>query len=194
MPVKIRLARRGRKARPIYDIVTADSRSPRDGKFIEKLGLYNPNVNPAGISLNEDRALYWVKTAGAQPTDTVKRILSYEGILYKKHLLVGVDKGAITQEEADKRFDEWKSKKTAKIDGKVDALAKAKETEEATRLAAEAKVNEARAAALATKESEAIAAEEAANAPAEEDVPASEETPTEGEAPAAEASEEKAAE
>ena len=107
MAVKIRLARRGRKKAAIYDIVVADARAPRDGKFIEKLGIYNPNTNPASIDFNEEKAFQWVMN-GAQPTDTVKAMLSYRGILFKKHLQIGVAKGAISQETADARFEEWK--------------------------------------------------------------------------------------
>ena len=106
MAVKIRLARRGRKALALYDVVVADARAPRDGRFIEKLGTYNPNTDPATITINEDRAFKWVMD-GAQPTDTVRAMLSYRGIMLKKHLQIGVNKGAITQEDADKKFDAW---------------------------------------------------------------------------------------
>ena len=110
MSVKIRLSKRGRKNLPIYDIVVADSRSPRDGKFIEKLGQYNPHATPAIVTLKNDRALYWLQV-GAQPTDTTRKILSVNGVMFKKHLQIGVDKGAITQEQADARFESWSKAK-----------------------------------------------------------------------------------
>lgn len=175
--VKIRLTRRGRKKYATYDVVIADARAPRDGRFIEKIGLYNPNTDPALIELDEEKAVEWLLN-GAQPTDTVKAMLSYRGILLKKHLQVGVNKGAITQEEADKKFEDWKATKEGKIAQKVDSL-EAKKTAEATaRLEAEAKVNEARAEALKKREDEIEAAkkavedakkaeEEAKNAPEE---------------------------
>jgi small subunit ribosomal protein S16 len=121
MAVKIRLARRGRKKLAMYDIVVADARAPRDGKFIEKIGTYNPNTNPASIVLNEANALKWIMN-GAQPTDTTRAILSYKGILLKKHLQVGVNKGAITQETADAKFGDWKEVKDAKVTGKSDGI------------------------------------------------------------------------
>ena len=113
MAVKIRLARRGRKKLAIFDIVVADARAPRDGRFIEKIGTYNPNTNPASINLNDDKALQWVLN-GAQPTDTARAILSYKGVLLKKHLQVGVNKGAISQETADAKFSEWKNVKDSR--------------------------------------------------------------------------------
>lgn len=217
MSVKIRLARRGRKKLALYDIVVADSRSPRDGRFIERIGRYNPNSNPATIDLDQDRAVYWLMV-GAQPTDTAGSILRYKGALMKKHLQVGVAKGAITQDVADARFAEWVAAKESKVAGKISGLASAKETAKADRLAAEAKVREARqaeidardaakraeeeAAANAKAEAEAAAAAAiaAANAPAAEEVEeapaaeaAAEEAPAAevaAEAPAAEASEE----
>lgn len=195
--VKMRLARRGRKKLAIYDIVIAPSKAPRDGRFIEKVGLYNPNTNPATITLNENKALDWIMK-GAQPTDTVRAILSYKGILYKKHLQVGVIKGAKTQEEADALFAEWKAGKEAKVDAKRTNLADSKAADRAVRLAAEAKVKEARADELRKKELEAKLAETAEEAaaeaaPAEE---AAEEAPTAeaAEAPEAAATEEAAAE
>ncbi|MCX2738691.1 30S ribosomal protein S16 [Pontibacter anaerobius] len=163
MAVKIRLARRGRKKAAIYDIVVADARAPRDGKFIEKLGTYNPNSNPAFIDFNEDKAFQWVMN-GAQPTDTVKAMLSYRGILFKKHLQVGVAKGAITQETADARFNEWKESKEAKIEEKRQKLGSEKESKRAAALEAERKVKEARAEAIRQRDAEKAAA----NAPAEE--------------------------
>jgi small subunit ribosomal protein S16 len=158
MAVKIRLARRGRKKLAIYDIVIADARAPRDGRFIEKIGQYNPNSNPASIDIKDERALHWLMV-GAQPTDTAKRILSYKGVLLKKHLQVGVQKGAITQDVADARFQEWLGSKEAKVQGKVDKLASDKEAAKKAALAAEAK-----------KRAEAEAAIAAANAPVVEEV------------------------
>ena len=115
--VKIRLSRRGRKKRAMYDVVVADAKAPRDGRFIEKIGTYNPNTNPATILIDEDAALEWLLN-GAQPTDTVRAMLSYKGVMFKKHLQIGVNKGAITQEDADKRFDEWKAGKDAQVSSK----------------------------------------------------------------------------
>ncbi len=117
MPARIRLQRHGKKNQPFYHIVVADGRAPRDGKFIEKLGTYNPLTNPATIDLNFDRAVEWVKN-GAQPSDTVRRILSYKGVLLRRHLQIGVEKGAISQETADVRFNEWLQAKEAKINSK----------------------------------------------------------------------------
>ena len=173
MPVKIRLTRRGRKKLALYDIIVADSRSPRDGKFIEKLGTLNPTTHPASIKLDSDRALYWVMT-GAQPTDTVKTILSANGILLRKHLQIGVNKGAVTQEQADKRFEDWKNEREKTSSDKALALADKKELSKSERLAAEAKVNTARQDAINAKNNAALAAAEAANKPAE---PAAEEAP-----------------
>ncbi|MFY0607381.1 MAG: 30S ribosomal protein S16 [Cyclobacteriaceae bacterium] len=150
MPVKIRLARRGRKKQAMYDIVIADSRSPRDGKFIEKIGTYNPNNDPATINLNDEKAFDWVMK-GAQPTDTVKAMLSYRGIMMKKHLQIGVLKGAITQEEADKRFETWAAEKEAKVQNKVTKLTADKDSKAKAKLAAEKKVSDARAEAIAAK-------------------------------------------
>jgi len=198
MAVKIRLARRGRKKHARFDVVVADARAPRDGRFIEKIGVYDPNTNPATISLNEDKAFKWVMD-GAQPTDTVRAMLSYKGIMMKKHLQLGVIKGAMTQEEADQKFEDWRNAKDAKIQSKVDGLAKSKEDKKKAALAAEAKVKEARAEAIRKKREVAdttLVAEinEAAEATDEalaEDVAAVEEAQA-AEAPAAE--EEKAAE
>ncbi|SFC67519.1 small subunit ribosomal protein S16 [Flexibacter flexilis DSM 6793] len=170
MAVKIRLARRGRKKLAIFDVVVADARAPRDGRFIEKIGIYNPNTNPASIELNEEKAFQWVMN-GAQPSDTVRAMLSYKGVLLRRHLQIGVIKGAVTQEQADAKFAEWKAKKENKIAGKVDNLAQSKADAQKARLAAEAKVREARAEALRAK---AEAAAAAAAAPAEE-APASDE-------------------
>jgi small subunit ribosomal protein S16 len=155
--VKIRLARRGRKKLAMFDLVVANATAPRDGRFIEKLGTYNPNTIPATIVLQDDKALTWLMN-GAQPTDTVRAILSYRGILYKKHLQIGVNKGALSQEDADAKFEAWKSGKDSKISGRVDNLAKAKADATKSRLEAETKVNEARIAAQAAKQAAEIAA------------------------------------
>lgn len=191
MAVKIRLARRGRKRRAMYDVVVADARAPRDGRFIEKIGRYNPNVDPAFIELNDERAFKWVMD-GAQPTDTVRAMLSDHGIMLKKHLQIGVNKGAITQEVADQRFQEWKDTKDAKVAAKKDKLAQDAASVAKARQEAESKVKEARAEALKKKAEEAAAA---AAPPAEEEEAAEEGAAEEAapaeEAPAAEASEEK---
>lgn len=157
MPVKIRLARRGRKKQAMYDVVVADSRAPRDGRFIEKIGTYNPNTDPASIRLDKEKAFDWVMK-GAQPTDTVRAMLSYQGIMMRKHLQIGVNKGAITQEDADKKLEKWLGDKEAKIQGKVDTLAKSKADKAKAALDAETKVKEARAEALKKKAEEAEAA------------------------------------
>jgi len=157
MPVKIRLARRGRKKMAMYDVVVADARAPRDGRFIEKIGTYNPNTDPASINIDPDKAFDWVMK-GAQPTDTVRAMLSYRGVMYRKHLQIGVAKGAITQEEADKKLEAWLKDKESKIQGKVDKLAKAKADKTKAKLDAETKVKEARAEALKKKAQEAEAA------------------------------------
>ena len=193
MSVKIRLARRGRKKQAIYDVVVADARAPRDGRFIEKLGTYNPNTNPASININNERALTWLLN-GAQPTDTVKAMLSYRGVMLKKHLQIGVLKGAITQEQADAKFNAWLSEKDTKIEGKKDQLATAKADARKAALAAETAKNQARIDAIKAREAAALAA--AAPAVEEVEAPAAEveettavvETP-EVEAPAAEVEE-----
>ena len=173
MATKIRLQRHGRKKRAFFHIVVADSRSPRDGKFIEKLGSYNPITNPATIVLNVDRAAQWL-IDGAQPTDTAAAILSYKGASMKKHLQVGVNKGAISQEEADKRFATWLEEKAARIEAKKSNLASAAQKVKAEGLAQEAKrraaveakiaakVAEAEAAANPVEETEEVATEEGA--------------------------------
>jgi len=159
----------------MYDIVVADSRSPRDGRFIEKLGTYNPNTNPAAINYDADRAFYWMMT-GAQPTDTVRAMLSYRGVLYRRHLQLGVDKGAITQEVADQRFSDWKAEKDAKIEGKRTGVADAQADARKAALAAETKVKEARSEALRQKQAAALAAANPAPAAeaATEEAPAAE--------------------
>jgi len=150
MPVKIRLAKRGRKKLAFYHIVVTDSRAPRDGKSIERIGSYNPLTNPATIELNFDSALEWLQK-GAQPTDTCRSILSGQGVLYKKHLLEGVKKGAFNEEEAESRFQRWISDKQSKEKMQVDKLAKGKADEAKKRLEAETKIREAKAEALAKK-------------------------------------------
>jgi small subunit ribosomal protein S16 len=163
MPVKIRLGRHGKKGYAFYHIVVADSRAPRDGKFIERIGTYNPNTNPATIDLNFEKALDWLQK-GAQPTDTCRAILSEKGVLYKKHLLGGVAKGAFSESDAEAKFNKWLGEKDEKNAGKVSKLAGDARAAEKARLAAEAKVKEEKAAAIAAKKAEAetAPAEEAA--------------------------------
>ena len=161
MATKIRLQRHGRKGYAFYPIVIADSRAPRDGKFIERIGSYNPNTNPATISLDFDRALYWVEV-GAQPTDTVRSILSREGVMLMKHLRGGVRKGAFSEEEAQHRFNAWKlshDKADAAVKAKLDAKA---EADAKARMEAEEEKNRAKGAEVAKKKAEKLAAEEAA--------------------------------
>lgn len=148
MPAKLRLQRYGKKGYAFYHIVVADSRAPRDGKYIEKLGVYNPNTNPATIELDADKALNWLQN-GAQPTDTMRAILSYKGVLYKRHLNEGVKKGALTQEMADAKFEKWLSDKNAKIDTKKLSVADRRKAEMKDRMAAESQVKDARAKKLA---------------------------------------------
>jgi len=174
MATKIRLQRHGRKGYAFYHIVVADSRAPRDGKFIERLGSYNPNTNPATIDLNFERALYWVQT-GAQPTDTTRNLLSTEGVMIKKHLLEGAKKGAFTVEEAEVKFNAWKQAKEAAINSTKLSLKDAAKADAKVRFEAEVAVNKAKAESIAQKQAEAAAAEAAANAPAEEAAPAAEE-------------------
>jgi len=170
MPVKLRLQRHGKKGKPFYWIVAADSRSKRDGRFLEKLGTYNPNTNPAQIELNVDGAVQWLEK-GAQPTDTTRAILSHEGVLLKKHLAGGVKKGALTEEQAEEKFQAWVTEKQAKTDAKKSDLQKAKDAEAAKALAAEKAANEARIAAAAPVVEEATeeAAEETPEASNEEE-------------------------
>ena len=176
MAVKIRLSRRGRKRMAIYDVVIADARAPRDGRFIEKIGSYNPNTDPASININNERALKWLLN-GAQPTDTVKAMLSYRGVMLKKHLQIGVLKGAITQEDADKKYEDWLATKEEAITGKKDKLSQAKDEARQKALAAETAKKEARLDAIKKREDDAKAAAEAENAPAAEEGEASEEAP-----------------
>ena len=205
MATKIRLQRFGKKGKPFYHVVVADARAPRDGKFIERLGSYNPNTNPATIDINFEKALDWVNK-GAQPTDTCRAILSYKGVLYKKHLEGGVKKGALTAEQAEAKFAEWLESKAGKIEGKKESLTKSKDEVKKAALAAEAKKKEDIAAAIAAKntpapevveeevseetpEVEAVAEEvtEAPVAEVVEEAPAAEEV---AETPAPEAAEE----
>ena len=170
MATKIRLQRHGRKNYAFYPIVIADSRAPRDGRFIERIGSYNPNTNPATITLNFERALYWV-TVGAQPTDTVRTILSDEGVLLMKHLLGGVKKGAFDQAEAEKRFNAWKAQRDAKVAAAKAKMADKSQIAAKERMEAETAKNKAKAEAVAKKKADlaAAAAEAAAEAaPAEE--------------------------
>jgi small subunit ribosomal protein S16 len=176
MPVKIRLSRQGKKGYPFYHIVVADSRAPRDGRYIERLGIYNPNTNPATVEFDFDRALDWLQK-GAQPTDTTRSILSKKGVMVKKHLLEGAKKGAFSVEVAEEKFQAWVTGKESKIQAEKDKLATAKENDLKERLKAESKVREAKAQAIAKK----YAAESAAEVVAPAEV--AEET---NEAPAAE--------
>jgi len=190
MAVKIRLARKGRKKLAYYHIVVADSRSPRDGRYIEKIGKYNPLTNPATIELDFDKALGWLQN-GATPSETCRAILSYNGVLIKKHLLEGVKKGAFDEAEATRRFEEWMKQNEAKIENKKSGLEKSKDDELVKKLAAEKKINEARAAKLAKKQAEMAAKAEASDkteAPAEETTAAEEPAAETTEAPEAEAS------
>ena len=192
MATKIRLQRFGKKGKPFYHVVVADSRAPRDGKFIERLGSYNPNTNPATIDINFDKTLDWVNK-GAEPSNTCRAILSYKGVLYKKHLEGGVKKGALTQEQADAKFAAWLESKSGKIEGKKQSLNSAKADNKKAALAAEAKKKEEKAAAIAAKNTppaEEVAEEEVAAETSAEEAPVAEapaeETPAaEAEAPAA---------
>ena len=208
MPVKIRLQRHGKKGKPFYWVVAADSRAKRDGRYLEKLGTYNPNTNPATVDIKVDRAVDWLQN-GAQPTDTARNLLSETGALLKSHLVSGIRKGAHSEEDVETKFAAWVSEKASRQDVAKDKVAKAKADEKAKALAAEKEINEKRKAdaeaAIAAAEAEVAAAEaqaqaEAAAAEAEapaeeaqaeeapaEDAPAEKETPAEEETPAAEA-------
>lgn len=174
MPAKLRLQRFGKKGHAYYHIVVADSRAPRDGKFIERIGSYNPNTNPATIDVNIDKAISWLGK-GAQPSDTVRAMLSYKGVLYKKHLQEGVKKGAITEEAADSKFEEWNSKKQSRIETKKSGLVESRKSEMQSRLSAEKAKKESRAKAIAKKYAPP-AEEPAQETPAESAAP---ETPSE---------------
>jgi len=166
MPVKIRLQRHGRKGKPYYWVVAADARSKRDGRSLEKLGTYNPNTNPATIELDIDAAVKWLQN-GAQPTDTARAILSYKGAMLKNHLAIGVKKGALTEEQAEAKFQAWLEEKAAKVSAKESKLAKAEEDAKVKVLDAEKEVNAKRKAAVAEIENEAIKAKADAKAAAE---------------------------
>ncbi|CAI8226276.1 MAG: 30S ribosomal protein S16 [Flavobacteriaceae bacterium] len=185
MPVRIRLQRHGKKGKPFYWVVAADNRSPRDGRYLEKLGIYNPNTNPATVEINIDNCVKWLEN-GAQPSDTARTLLSYRGVMLKHHLNGGVRKGAFSAEEAEKKFEAWLQEKEAKIQAKVDGLSNAEAEAKAAALAAEKAVNEKRMADAAAAEAEEAATDEA---PAEEVI--AEEAPAEEvaveEAPAEEA-------
>jgi small subunit ribosomal protein S16 len=181
MPVKIRLQRHGKKGKPFYWIVAADARAKRDGKFLEKLGVYNPNTNPATIDLNVDGAVKWLNN-GAQPSDTAKRLLSYKGALIKHHLLGGVRKGALTIEQAEEKFNAWVLEKEAAVAAKVSGLTKDQEAEKAKALIAEKAVNEKRvsdAQALEASAAAEVAADAAAKVAATEAAAAAEMAATE---------------
>jgi len=189
MSVKIRLQRHGKKGKPFYWVVAADARSKRDGKYLEKIGTYNPNTNPATIDLNLDSAVRWLHN-GAQPTDTAKAILSYKGALLKHHLDGGIRKGALTQEQADAKLTAWLEAKAGKVDAKKDGLSKAQAAAKAKAFKAEQAVNAKRLEDAAKAEADAIAAESAVEeveeAPAAEEVVAEEAVAEVEEAPAAE--------
>lgn len=199
MATRLRLQRHGKKGKPFYHIVAADARAPRDGRFIEKVGTYNPNTNPATIELNHDRALHWLQV-GAEMTNTTRALMKYKGVVYHNHLLNGVKKGAFSEAEAQKKFEAWMREKNDKVAAKVAKLAGESEAAFAARMKAEKAVNDARMAELAAIEAAAKAEEEAAaaaaaaeaaeaaaaaEAEAAEAAPAAEEAPAE-EAPAAE--------
>ena len=187
MSVKIRLQRHGKKQRPFYWIVAADARAKRDGKFLEKLGTYNPNTNPATIDLDIDKTVQWLHN-GAQPTDTARAILSYKGVLMKHHLDGGIRKGALTQEQADEKFNQWLDSKSGKVDAKKDGLSKAKSDAKENALKAEKVANEKRAAKAVVATEEEVSEETTevvADVAAEEEVaetPAVEENNEEKEA------------
>ena len=168
MPVKLRLQRHGKKGKPFYWIVAADTRSKRDGRFLEKLGTYNPNLNPAQIELNVQSTLQWLQN-GAQPTDTARAILSHQGVLLKKHLAVGVSKGALTEEQAEEKFQAWTVEKQAKIEAKKSDIQKAKDAQLAKALAAEKAANEARIASAAVEEEETAEADNSQTAEVSEE-------------------------
>jgi small subunit ribosomal protein S16 len=184
MPTRIRLQRKGKKGQPYYHIVVADQRSPRDGKYIERIGAYDPGHNPAFIEIDRDKALDWMQK-GAQPSDTCRAILSYTGLVYKNHLSNGVKKNAFTQEEADRRFDIWLNEKNTKIEAKRNSLGTAAEKEQKERVGAEVKKAQEFAAKLSAK----LAAASAAAMPVVEATAPETVVPeaaAEGEAPAAE--------
>jgi small subunit ribosomal protein S16 len=203
MATRIRLQRHGKKGKAFFHLVAADSRAKRDGKFIEKLGIYNPNTNPATIEINFDRTLSWVQV-GAEMSETARAILSYKGVLHKNHLLNGVKKGALSTEQAEAKFAAWLAEKDAKVSGKSEGLAKNAAADKAARMKAEAEANIAKAAALEAKnnpveevveeapEVEAAAEEATEEAPATAEAAVEETTEEATEAPAEEAGEEEA--
>lgn len=164
MAVKIRLSRHGKKGNPFYHIIVADSRTPRDGRFIERIGSYNPLANPAVIDINIEKAVNWLQK-GAVPTDTCRAILSYKGALYMNHLNNGVKKGALTQEQANAKFEKWSNEKSGKIQNKVEKLASGEKHAEQKRMAAETAAKEAKAQAIIAKNT--VTEAPAAEAPAE---------------------------
>ncbi len=193
MPVRIRLARHGRKSRPYYYIVVADSRAPRDGKFIERIGSYNPVTNPATVELDFDKTLDWMQK-GAQPSDTVRNLLQQKGVMYKNHLLKGVKKGALTEEQAEQQFQVWLSEKENQLHGIVQKIKSEQDSDEKARFDAEIKIRESMAAELAKKRSDLVAAEaeveETATEVVEEVVEFKEEAPAAVEETAVEVAEE----
>lgn len=193
MATRIRLQRHGKKNKAFFHLVAADSRAKRDGKFIEKLGTYNPNTNPATIDINFEKTLTWVQN-GAEMSDTARAILSYKGVLYKNHLINGVKKGALTAEQVETKFAEWLAEKDAKVSGKKDSLSKKADQEKASRLKAEIAVNEAKAKEVEAKNTVVEEVAEEVEETAAETVEASEETSTEGEAATEETTEESASE
>jgi small subunit ribosomal protein S16 len=174
MATRIRLQRHGKKGKAFFHIVAADSRSKRDGKFIEKLGIYNPHTNPATIDINFDRTLSWVQV-GAEMSDTARAILSYKGVLHKNHLLNGVKKGALTADDVETKFAQWLADKDSKITGKKDGLAKNEAADKAARMKAEVLANETRAKAVELKNAPVVEEDIAEEAPVAEE--AMEETP-----------------
>lgn len=174
MAVKIRLQRHGKKDSAFFHVVVADGRAPRDGKFIEKLGVYNPNTNPATIDLNFDSALNWLMK-GAQPTDTCRAILSYKGVLMKKHLLEGVKKGALSETQVEQKFNKWLQEKEGKINSKKENLTDADKKRLADKLKAETAVKEAKAAKVAAKQAAVVPAAETAEGNSEENTASAEE-------------------
>jgi small subunit ribosomal protein S16 len=187
MATRIRLQRHGKKGKAIFHVVVADSRAKRDGKFIEKLGTYNPNTNPATININFDSAVNWVGT-GAEMSDTARAILSYKGVLYKNHLIKGIAKGALTAEQVEAKFAAWEADKAAKIQGKVDGLSKNAAADKVARLKAETEANAAKAKAIEAKNTPEVESAAADSEEAEAATEATEETAEATEAPAAEES------
>jgi small subunit ribosomal protein S16 len=186
MATRIRLQRHGKKNKAFFHLVAADSRAKRDGKFIEKLGTYNPNTNPATIEINFDKTLHWVQV-GAEMSETARAILSYKGVLHKNHLLNGVKKGALTTEQAEEKFAAWLAEKDAKVTGKVDTLAKNEAADKAARMKAEEVANAAKAAAVEAKNTPVV--EEVEEAPVAKEATEATETVVE-ETPVVEAAEE----